>query len=59
MEVFSMTDTNHGSSLYSLIDDGLKDIKNGNTRSFSDAITDIRDRRKNTDNKSIKDEPQS
>ncbi len=54
-----MTDTNHGSSLYSLIDDGLKDIKNGNTRSFSDAITDIRDRRKNTDNKSIKDEPQS
>ena len=54
-----MTDTNHGSSLYSLIDDGLKDIKNGNTRSFSDAMTDIRERRKNTDGESLKDKAQS
>ena len=32
--------------LYSLIDEGLEDIKDGNTRSFSDAMSDIRERRK-------------
>ena len=32
--------------LYSLIDEGLEDIKDGNTRSFSDAMSDIRGRRK-------------
>ncbi len=54
-----MTDTNHGSDLHNLIDEGLNDIKTGNTRSFSDAMTDIRERRKNTDGESFKDEPQS
>ena len=32
--------------LYRLIDEGLEDIKDGNTRSFSDAMSDIRGRRK-------------
>ena len=32
--------------LYRLIDEGLEDIKDGNTRSFSDAMSDIRERRK-------------
>lgn len=31
--------------LYSLIHEGLEDIKNGDTRSFSDAMSDIRKRR--------------
>lgn len=31
--------------LYSLIDEGMEDIKNGNTRSFSDAMSDIRGKR--------------
>ncbi len=54
-----MTDTNHGSDLRSLINEGLKDINNGNTRSFSDAMTDIRERRKNPDGESLKDKAQS
>ena len=54
-----MTDTNHGSDLHSLINEGLKDINNGNTRSFSDAMTDIRERHKNTDGESLKDKAQS
>ncbi len=32
--------------LYSLIMDGIDDIKNGNTRPFSDAMADLRARRK-------------
>ena len=32
--------------LYGLIVDGLDDIKNGNTRPFSEAMADIRARRK-------------
>lgn len=32
--------------LYGLIQDGLDDIKNGNTRPFSEAMADIRARRK-------------
>lgn len=32
--------------LYSLIDEGLEDVNTGNTRSFSDAMSDIRGRRK-------------
>ena len=32
--------------LYRLIDEGMDDIKNGNTRPFADAISDIRRRRK-------------
>ena len=32
--------------LYDLIKDGLKDIANGNTRPFSEAMSDIRTRRK-------------
>ena len=48
-----MTDTNHGSDLYSLIYDGLNDINSGNTRSFSDAMTDIRESRKDNRNESF------
>lgn len=33
--------------LYGLIQEGLDDIKNGNTRPFSEAISDLRRRRKN------------
>ena len=32
------------SELYSLIQEGLDDIKSGNTRPFSDAMADIRNR---------------
>ena len=32
--------------LYNLIQDGLDDVSSGNTRPFSDAIADIRGRRK-------------
>ncbi len=32
--------------LYGLIQDGLNDVANGNTRPFSEAMTDIRRRRK-------------
>lgn len=32
--------------LYSLIHEGMEDIKSGNTRPFSEAISDIRERRK-------------
>ena len=32
--------------LYGLIHEGLEDIKNGNTRPFSEAISDIKERRK-------------
>ena len=32
--------------LYNLIQDGLDDVTSGNTRPFSDAIADIRGRRK-------------
>ena len=32
--------------LYGLLQDGMDDIKSGNTRSFEDAMTDIRSRRK-------------
>ena len=32
--------------LYGLLREGMDDIKSGNTRSFSDAISDIRARRK-------------
>lgn len=32
--------------LYGLIQEGLTDIQSGNTRSFSEAIADIRSRRK-------------
>ena len=32
--------------LYSLIQDGLDDMTQGNTRPFSEAITDIRERRR-------------
>ncbi|MBR3225435.1 MAG: type II toxin-antitoxin system Phd/YefM family antitoxin [Atopobiaceae bacterium] len=32
--------------LYGLIQDGLDDIKTGNTRPFSEALSDIRTRRK-------------
>ena len=32
--------------LYSLIQEGLDDVKKGNTRSFSEAISDIKKRRK-------------
>ena len=32
--------------LYGLIMDGLDDVKSGNTRPFSEAIADIRDRKK-------------
>lgn len=34
------------SELYSLIQEGLDDIKSGNTRPFSDAMADIRNLRK-------------
>ena len=34
------------SELYRLITDGIDDIKNGNTRPFSEAMADIRARRK-------------
>lgn len=33
--------------LYDLIQEGLSDIKSGNTRPFSDAISEIRERRNN------------
>ncbi len=32
--------------LYGLIQEGLTDIQNGNTRAFSEAISDLRKRRK-------------
>ncbi len=32
--------------LYSLIHEGMEDIKSGNTRPFSEAMSDIRERRK-------------
>lgn len=32
--------------LYGLIQEGLSDIQNGNTRPFSEAISDLRNRRK-------------
>ncbi|MCM1542388.1 MAG: type II toxin-antitoxin system Phd/YefM family antitoxin [Blautia sp.] len=32
--------------LYGLIQEGLDDVKNGNTRPFSEAIADLRERRK-------------
>lgn len=32
--------------LYGLIQEGLTDIQNGNTRPFSEAISDLRNRRK-------------
>jgi PHD/YefM family antitoxin component YafN of YafNO toxin-antitoxin module len=32
--------------LYGLISDGLEDIKNGNTRPVTEALSDLRDRRK-------------
>ncbi|MCR4653371.1 MAG: type II toxin-antitoxin system prevent-host-death family antitoxin [Eubacterium sp.] len=32
--------------LYGLLQEGMDDIKSGNTRSFEDAMTDIRSRRK-------------
>lgn len=31
--------------LYGLLQDGLDDVKNGNTRPFSEAISDLRNRR--------------
>ena len=34
--------------LYGLIQEGLEDIKSGNTRPFSEAMADIRGRRKQT-----------
>ena len=35
------------SELYSLIQEGLEDVAAGNTRPFSEAMSDIRERRKN------------
>ena len=32
--------------LYGLLQEGLDDVKNGNTRPFSEAISDLRSRRK-------------
>lgn len=32
--------------LYGLLQEGLEDVKTGNTRPFSEAMTDIKDRRK-------------
>lgn len=32
--------------LYDLLQDGMQDIKEGNTRAFSDAMSDLRARRK-------------
>lgn len=32
--------------IYGLLQEGMDDIKSGNTRSFEDAMTDIRSRRK-------------
>lgn len=32
--------------LYSFLKDGIDDVRNGNTRPFSDAMVDIRSRRK-------------
>lgn len=34
------------SELYGLIHEGLKDVDNGNTRLFSDAVSDLKNRRK-------------
>ena len=40
----TVTANNDTSDLYSLIKDGLDDINNGNSRPFSEAMSEIRNR---------------